>query len=349
MRNLYLLGAALLLATACKEEKKESPGMGQGGRPQGPSPTFNAIIAESYPINRSIEAPGTILPNETTDMQPEISGRVVSINFKEGSFVKAGTLLVKLFDADLQAQLRKLDVQLDIAEATAKRQKELLAINGTSQQDYDNAVLNVSNIKADMDLLKVRIAQTEVRAPFDGKLGLRNISLGAYVTPATIITNISQLNTIKVEFTVPEKYAPEMIPGKTVTIATADRNKMYAATVIASQNLISTDTRNLLLRAVVKNPDTYLTPGVFVQVKIGVGQNESAIMIPTQAVIPSTRDKRIIVLRDGKAVFQTINTGFRDSAKVEISGGIRPGDTIVTTGLLSIKEGMPVIVKISQP
>lgn len=314
---------------------------GPGGKPGGGGvPVFSGIIAEAFPINRNIEAPGTILANETTDMQPEISGRVVSINFKEGTYVKAGTLLIKLFDADLQAQLKKLAVQLTIAEATEKRQKELLAINGTSQQDFDNASLNVNNIKADMDLLKVRIAQTEVRAPFNGKLGLRNISLGAYVNPTTIITNISQMNVIKVEFTVPEKYAHEMLPNKILTLRTANQDKDYYATVVASQNLISAETRNLLVKAIVKNPDQKITPGTFVQVSVGLGYNANAIMVPTQAIIPSTRTKRVIILREGKAVFQDVKTDFRDASRIEVTEGISLGDTIITSGLLTIKEGM---------
>lgn len=329
--------------------KKEMVSGGNGGKASGPTPVFSAVIAESFPINRTVEAPGTILANENTDMQPEISGKVVSINFKEGSYVQAGTLLVKLFDGDLQAELKKLAVQLEVAEATAKRQKELLAINGTSQQDYDNAILNVSNIKADMDLLRVRIMQTEVRAPFNGKLGFRNISLGAYVTPATIITNIAQVNTVKVEFAVPEKYAQDMVSGKTVTLQTADKSKTYYANVLASQNLISSETRNLFVRAIVKNPDASITPGTFVQVSVAIGSKADAVMLPTEAVIPSTRTKKVIVMRDGKAIFQDINTGFRDSARVEIIGAINKGDTIVTSGLLSIKEGMAIGVKITKP
>lgn len=341
MRYLCLCTGAVLLLSACTEgEKKQGAGMGQGAKNQG-MPVFSAVIAQSFPINRNIEAPGTILANETTDIQPEISGRVVSINFKEGSNVKAGTLLVKLFDADLQAQLKKLAVQLTIAEATEKRQKELLAINGTSQQDYDNAVLNVSNIKADMDLLKVRIAQTEVRAPFTGRLGLRNISLGAYVNPTTVITNISQIDVIKVEFAVPEKYAHEMLPNKILTLHTADQTKVYYATVTAAQNLISAETRNLVVRAIVKDPDSRITPGTFVEVSIGLGYNANAIMLPTQAIIPTTRSKKVIVMKDGKAVFREVKTDFRDATRIEITEGISVGDTIITSGLLSIKDGMP--------
>lgn len=351
MRFYILIFATVVFAASCKEEPKKEmgPGGGAGGKQGGgPPPVFTGIIAEKFPINQNIEAPGTIMANETTDIQPEISGRVVSINFKEGTNVRTGALLVKLFDADLQAQLKKLDVQLSIAETTEKRQKELLAINGTSQQDYDNASLSVNNIKADIELLKVRITQTEVRAPFNGRLGLRNISLGAYVNPSTIITNISQLDIIKVEFTVPEKYAPEMLPNKILTLHTADQAKVYYATVIASQNNISAETRNLLVKAVVKNPDVRVSPGTFVEVSIGLGYNANAIMIPTQAIIPSTRTKKLIVMRGGKAVFQEIKTGFRDASRIEITEGIAIGDTIVTSGLLSIKEGMACKVTITK-
>jgi membrane fusion protein (multidrug efflux system) len=267
---------------------------------------------------------------------------VVSINFKEGTEVKSGSLLVKLFDGDLQAQLKKLAAQLIMAEATEKRQKELLDINGTSQQDYDNALLNVNNIKADMELLRVRIAQTEVRAPFSGRLGLRNISLGAYVTPSTVITNISQVDVVKVEFSVPEKYAHEMMLNKISTLHTAaDPSKVYYATVVASENNISSETRNLLVRAIVKAPDSKLRPGAFVEVTVGLGYNANAIMVPTQAIIPASRSKRIIVLQNGKAVFRDVKTDYRDATRIEVTEGISVGDTIITSGLLSIKDGMP--------
>jgi membrane fusion protein (multidrug efflux system) len=349
-RVFFLSMACLVLwASACKDKPKTAEGAPGGGKPATTPSVYDAIVAQTTPVNRSVEAPGTILASEATDIQPEIAGRVISINFTEGATVAAGTLLVKLFDADLQAQLRKLQVQLNIAEATEKRQKELLAINGTSQQDVDNAILNVSNIKADIELLKVQISRTEIKAPFYGRVGLRNISLGAYVTPATIITNIAQVNALKVEFAVPEKYAPEMLPGKMVSLTLAAGGKVYNAKVLAAQNLINAETRNLMVRALVQNADKAISPGAFVQVGISVGNNASAIMVPTESVIPTTRNKRIIVVRQGTAVFQNVSTGYRDSARVEVYGGIASGDTIVVSGLLTIKEGMPVKVKVTNP
>ncbi len=344
LRSIVLLGCLSLLVLSCKEEKPKDAAAGK--KNAGPPPVFDAVVASTFPLNRTIESPGTVLPNESTELHPEVSGRVVAINFTEGAVVQQGVLLVKLFDGDLQAQLKKLEVQLDIANATTKRQSELLAINGTSQQDYDNAVLNASNIKADIDLLKVNIAKTQVRAPYTGRLGLRNISLGAYVSPATAITSITDDRVIKAEFNVPERYASEMTAGRIISLKTDGGQKDYTASIIASQNKIEQDTRNLAVRAVVKNADRQLTPGSFVTVKVVIGSNAPAIMIPTQAIIPTTRYKKVIVSNDGKASFVTVNTGFRDSARVEILDGLKLGDTVITSGLLTIKEGMPLKVKV---
>jgi membrane fusion protein (multidrug efflux system) len=167
LRQILFFSLFSLLFVACKE-KKDAP-VASGGRPAGPPPVFDAVVAESFAIDRNLEAPGTVLPNESTDIHPEVSGRVISINFKEGAFVQQGSLLIKLFDADLQAQLQKLQVQQQIAQTTAQRQKELLAINGTSQQDFDNASLLVSNTTADIELIKVAIDRTQIRAPFSGR------------------------------------------------------------------------------------------------------------------------------------------------------------------------------------
>ncbi len=335
--------ASLCLLAACKGD---APKEAAGAKKQGPTPGFDAIVAGEEMIDRRVNAPGTVLPNENTELHPEASGRVVAINFNEGSFVRKGTLLVKLFDGDLQAQLRKLEVQLKVAEATERRQKELLAINGTSQQDYDLAGLNVSNIKADMELLRVNIAKTELRAPFAGRLGLRSISLGAYVTPATIVTSIAEVSRVKIEFAVPEKYAADMLPGKQVSLLATATGRRYNAAVVAAENSITAASRNLMVRAAVSNKDASLTPGAFVEVTMEMGNKAPAIMIPSQALMPGTRNKNVIVANNGKAAFRIVTTGYRDSARIEITSGLKAGDTVITTGLLTIKDGMPIKPKL---
>jgi membrane fusion protein, multidrug efflux system len=320
---------------ACKE-KKEAPTTAAKAPPKNIA--YDGVIVTSSPASRSIETPGTILPNEIADLHPEIAGRVTNIYFKEGGFVSRGALLVKLFDGDLQAQLRKLAVQLKIAELTSKRQKELLAVSGTSQQDVDNAYLQISNIKADMELLKVNISKTQIRAPFSGRIGLRQISQGAYITPATTITNIASTNVIKLQFPVPEQYVQDVPIGSTVAFTTTANANKYFATIMATENEITSDTRNLLIKAIVKNADAQIKAGGFANVTINVGKNSAALMVPTQSIIPQTRGKRVIVVRNGIALFQNVETGYRDSAQVEILTGLMTGDTVLTSGLLVVKN-----------
>lgn len=314
-----------------------------------PAATYNAVIVKKFPVNRVIQAPGTILPNEMAELHPEVSNRITGIYFQEGNFVRKGTLLVKLYDADLRAQLQKLQVQLRLARSSQQRQNELLAISGTSKQEAENAELQVSNINADIALTQVELSRTSIRAPFDGRMGLRLFSTGAYVTPANVITTIAAVSQIKIEFDVPESYASEMEPGKSISFLVDGSNTQYFASIMASDNSINMNTRNLRVRAIVKNPDNYIKPGAFANVKLNIGNNTPALMVPTQAVIPQTRGKQVIVLRRGMTIFQNVETGYRDSANVEIKTGLQDGDTILTSGLLVVKPQQKVKVRVITP
>lgn len=345
MKLHYIILGCLALTVACKS--KEAPGVTSNEKSSAPKgPSFEAIVASNAALTNNIEVPGTVMAGETTNIQSEISGKVVAINFREGSTVTKGAVLIKLFDEDLQAQLKKLEVQLKIGRETEKRQQELLEINGTSRQEFDNAALNTANILADIELLKVNISRTAIRAPFSGKIGLRNISLGAYITPATIITNLSEVNALKVEFSVPEKYTGLVAVGNSLDLTLNGNPKQYKARIFAIQNSISIDSRNLVARAQISNADQQIVPGAFANVQLALSKAQEVIMIPTQAVIPTTRHKQVIVLEGGKAVFKNINTGVRDSARVEVTDGLRTGDTVVTSGLLSIKAGQDLKVKV---
>lgn len=270
---------------------------------------------------------------------PEVAGRVVIINLPEGKFIKEGSLLVKLFDGDLKASLKKSTAQLELAEQTEKRQAELLKVNGISQSDYDQAVLQVHSYNADIELLKVQIRKTEVYAPFDGVIGLRNISIGAQVTPSTPLATIRAVQKLKLDFSVPEKYSDAIKQGLKVKFSVEGDNAMHDATVMATEEGIDVATRNLKARAVVKNKDAALKPGAFANVELELGENKNALMVPTQAVIPQERTKQLIVAKNGKAKFVTITTGVRQASTVEVLDGIAPGDTVVTTGLLFLKPG----------
>src|SRR6476620_747929 len=244
---------ALSVLFSCKEKKKDSPASAPtGGMQRGGPIQAEAFIVRTKSLSEELEVPGSLLPFETTEIRPEISGRIVELNIPEGRSVSKGTVLARLFDGDLQAQLKKLEVQLSISEKTSERQKELLSINGISQQEFDLSELQVNNLRADIQLVKVDIERTRIRAPFDGQVGLKNISLGAYVTPSNVLTTISQVNTLKLEFTVPEKYSEEMKTGKQVNFRISGNDKIFTASVIATESSIEANTRSLKVRAIVK-------------------------------------------------------------------------------------------------
>ncbi|MCG7858185.1 efflux RND transporter periplasmic adaptor subunit [Flavihumibacter sediminis] len=346
---LILFGIISMASCKSKDEKK-IPAPVAGGPQRAAQPTrVEAYIVKASSVSEKIEVPGNILPYEATELRPEVSGRITQLNIREGQNVGKGSLLVKLYDGDLQAQLQKLKVQLDIYEKTAERLEALLKIDGISKQEYDLSILQVSNVKADIELIRTSIAKTEIRAPFSGRLGLRSVSMGAYITPATLITTIRQENQLKLEFTVPEKYSSKISAGKNVAFTMEGLNKNILARVIATEEAVTEDTRSLRIRAVILGKDPKLIPGAFAKVLLDFGEDKSALMVPSQAVIPQARFKKVIVYRGGNASFETVTTGVRDSTSVQITSGLNVGDTIITTGLLSIKpEGKLEIIKMNQ-
>jgi len=296
------------------------------------------IVKPSLLINE-ISVTGSLLAFEEVTLQNEVAGRVVKLNLPEGKFVRKGTLLVKLFDDDLQATLKKQQSQLAIQEQIYKRQSELLKVSGISQNDYDQTILQVNSIKADIEVQKTLIRKTEVLAPFDGVIGLRKISVGAIVTPATLLSTIRSENKIKLDFSVPEKYGSVVTSGMKVKFTMYNDDSQFEANVIATEEGIDATTRNLKVRAIVNGKSKLLIPGAFANVQLRLSENTNALLIPTQAIIPKEQTKSIIVAQHGKAHFITVLTGIRNASNIEITKGIQPGDTIITSGLLFLKEG----------
>lgn len=323
----------IILLFSCTE-KKQAPQA--GGRSTGPL-RVDGFIVEQQTVSEKVEVPGTLLPAEETQIRAEVSGRITTLNLDEGKVVQKGALLVKLFDEDLQAQLRKLQVQLEIAQKTEERQKELLAINGISQQDYDLSNLQVENLKADIQTTRIAISKTEIRAPYTGKVGLRNVSPGAFLSPTDIIATIRQVESLKLEFSIPEKYAREVSNGSRISFVVDGGTEMHNATVIATESGIDQATRTLRVRARVVEKHRELVPGVFARVSLQLGKDSKALLVPTQSVIPQARGKKIILARGDSAVFVDVTTGVRDSVFVQILTGVKQGDTVVTTGLMAIR------------
>lgn len=329
--SFLLVGLSLL---SCDSKKEQSA----PGRPRVSGPmSVDAFVIKQTSISESVEVPGSLRPFEETDIRAEVGGRIVQMNVREGTLVEKGTLLVKLFDEDLKAQLRKLRVQLQIKQKTEERNRELLKISGISQQDYDLSTLEVENLRADIETTQIAISKTEIRAPYRGVVGLRNISLGSYISPSDIVTTIRQVDKLKLEFSVPEKYAKDIGKGYAVKFRVDGGEYQHTATVIATENNVDQNTRTLQVRALVAGNNRELVPGVFAKVNLQLGKNDSALLVPTQAVIPNIRNKQVVLLRGDSALFAVVETGMRDSAYVEIIHGVSVGDTVITSGLMAIR------------
>lgn len=314
---------------------------------QGRQPPLRVDITIAVPqkITQSIEVPGTLTASETTEIHPEVSGRLTMLNVREGAYVSRGSVIAKLYDTDLQAQLKKLQAQLNIANQTASRLSQLLNIQGISRQDYDMAVLNANNIRADIEIVKTNIGRTIVRAPFSGKLGLKEVSVGAYVTPQTIITTIRKTNDLRLDFTIPEKYISEAKPGTTVFFTVAGSDVRHAAKIMATESGITENSRSLNIRSKVLGNDPALVPGAFANVLLDFAPDYTALMVPTQAIIPQARGKKLVVYKNGIATFTDVTTGVRDSSNIQILSGINAGDTIVISGLMSVKPNAKIMIK----
>jgi membrane fusion protein (multidrug efflux system) len=330
--SLYTILFCLTFA-ACKE-KKEKP---KGGDDKKDKPTMvDVMVAASQPVTNVIEANGTIIPGESTELRPEVSGRLTYLNVPEGKSVAQGTVMARINSADLEAQVARSKLQLEMAVKAQERLRQLLEVNGINQSDYDVALTNVNNLKGDIAYTQTLIDKTIIRAPFTGTVGLRQVSPGAYVTPTTILATMQQLGKMKIDFTLPEENSDLIRIGSVVKVKLEGRDTtMRRATVIALEPQANRLTRNLMVRALLD--DSRVNPGAFAKVIVSSGNNKKAIMIPTNAIIPDDRNNQVILVKGGKASFVNVQTGIRTANSVEITQGISEGDSVVVTGVLFAK------------
>ena len=311
-----------------------------GGRAGAPvAATVEGVIARRVTLENEALSAGTLLANEEAEIKPEITGRIVSIAFNEGQFVQQGQLLVKFFDSDLKAQLARARAQFSTLEKTLEREKALLALQGTSQQELDVLEGQFAAARADIDVVQANIAKTEIRAPFSGKTGLRTVSVGAVVSPTQVITTIQQTSSLKMDFSLPEKYSSDILLGSAVKFTIEGVSETLTAKVYAIDSKIDPSTRTLRIRAKFDNAGGKIVPGAFARVVVPL-QSKTGIMIPTQAIVPQARGKSVIVAENGKAVTRFVETGVRTADQVEIVSGVAEGDTIVTKGVMFVKPQM---------
>ena len=295
-------------------------------------------------MSELIYSTGTLKPDEEVDLSFETSGKIVKINFTEGTRVKKGDLLAKINDLPLQAQLDKLEVQLKMAEAKEFRQKSLLDRDAISQESYDQIQTDVQSIKADINLIKARISETELRAPFDGTIGLRNLSEGSYTTSSTKIAKLVKISPIKIEFSIPEKYSSEIKIGYPVKFTIDGNEKTFDAAVYAVDPKIDVETRVIVLRALYPNRDEELKSGKYAHINLLLSKIDNTIAIPSEALIPEMEGERVFIYKGGKAQSVKVNTGLRTESKIQITDGLNFGDTLITSGIMQLRQNLPIVL-----
>lgn len=284
---------------------------------------------------------GTILPNEEVEVRSEISGKIERIAFQEGRRVPKGELLVKINDAELQAQLLRAQYREALAEQQEQRQRQLFERKLASQEEFNIAVNEWNIAKAEVQLIKTQIAKTEIRAPFDGVIGLRFLSEGSYVTPATRITTLQDNRTVKIDFKVPEKYASAIVSGGKINFRVHESSRNFTGTIYARDTKIDQVSRTLHVLARSPNPEGVLLPGSFANVEVILEEKE-ALLIPAEALIPELKGHRVFVAQAGKAVSREVEIGIRTEERVEVTQGLTAGDTLITSAILQLRPGMAV-------
>ena len=327
-----------------KEAGKDKGGKGGPGGKGGKTAVVVTVVKETR-LDDMISSTGSILPNEEVEIHSEIAGRIIQLAIKEGDLVQKGTVLFKINDDDLQARLKKLSFNKKLAEDNEARQKVLLQKEAISQREYDIAVNSVNTIEADIEDLKVQISKCTVKAPFSGTIGFRYVSLGSYISPSTKIATLTSSNPVKIEFSIPAKYASAIRKGNNIEFTTENEEKSFNGKVYAIDPKIDPQTRTLQIRALSPNPNNKLVPGAFAKIDLILKTKGSAIMIPTESVIPEAKGSKVFVVVNGKSVPRPVVLGTRGEKSVEILSGINKGDTLITNGIIQVKPDGEVEIK----
>jgi len=306
-----------------------------------------ALFASGYVLvptnmNEMVYSTGSLLPDEEVDLAFETSGKVVGIYFDEGRKVKKGELLAKINDKPLQAQLLKLQAQRKLVEEREYRQRQLLDRDAISRESYDQVATELQSTEADIMLIEARIAETELRAPFDGVVGLRMISEGAFATTQTKIIRLVKTRPLKIEFSIPERYSGEVEPGFPITFVVDGYTEPFYAKVYAIDPKVDINTRTILVRALYPNTNEELKPGRFASIRARLSEIENAVSIPTEALIAEMAGEKVFIFKNGKAKSVRVETGLRTESNIQIREGLNFGDTLLTTAILQLREDLPV-------
>jgi membrane fusion protein, multidrug efflux system len=302
------------------------------------------VIKESK-LDNKLVVTGSILPNESLELKSESSGKITSISFQEGKSVTKGSLLLEINNDDIKAQLQKQKYNKKLNQDNEFRQNKLLEKDAISQEEYDNALNRLNTTVADIKILEAQLEKTRIKAPFDGVIGLRYVSLGAYISPSTIVATLYNISPAKVEFAIPARYSAQVKPGEKIFCRVENDLTVYEGIVYAVEPRIDPETRTLKIRAQADNKSGSLLPGQFVRVELILKSQANALLVPTEAVIPDQGGKKVFIVSAGKAKEAKIETGIRTENSLEVLSGLKAGDTLITTGILQLRQGLEVEIQ----
>ena len=309
----------------------------------------DVVVMQYSSVTDRIFSSGTVEANERIDLRAEVTGIVEAIYLTEGSRVQEGDLLLKINDSELQAQKSRAEYRYNLAAQQEERQRRLLEKGGVSQEDYDATLNQVNVFRSEMQLIDAQLEKTEIRAPFSGRIGLKYVSKGQFIGPDQPIASLQELDRVKIDFSVPERYAGRVQTGDLMRFEVQGIDSTFVGEVYAIEPRINTDTRTLSLRAISDNPEFLLYPGAFANIELVLEEIEEALMVPTISLIPGLNSQKVYVAVDGMVEERIVKTGIRTSEKVQILEGLNPGDQVLTTGLLQARPGLAIRVVSHQP
>lgn len=344
--TVVILGIIAMIIYRIMENKKTNS---QGNEKKAPTiMTVQGDVLKPRKFDDNLSLSGTLEANEEINIRSEVSGVVESINFEEGSKVSKGQVLFRVNDIELRAQLSKAKTAQELASENQRRAKLLLEKQAISQEEYDISNADFESARAESELIAAQLYKTTVKAPFSGTIGLRSISEGTFVTPETPIAKLVNTSQIKITFSVPEKYVSQVKVGNSLTFTTSDSKEVHTATIYAMEPQVDIATRTLKIRAIADNKEGKLYPGTFANVTLPLETVNEALLVPTQALIPIQNGKVIFVSKNGKAQEVEVETGTRTDSLVRVLSGIKAGDTILTSGVMSLKNGTAVKVNLNK-
>ena len=308
--------------------------------------TVSGTVVHLQTFDNNLALSGSIEANEQVEIRSEVSGIVKNIYFQEGSNVSKGQVLFKVNDIELKAQLAQAKTKESLASENERRAKLLLQKEAISQEEYDVARADYQSAKAQSQLIQAQIEKTSVRAPFSGKIGLRSISPGTYVTPTLLVAKLVNSGQLKITFSIPEKYASQVKKNSTITFKVTGSNQSYSAKIYAIEPEVEIATRTLKVRALADNKNGKLLPGTFADVQLPLDIIKDAVVIPTEAIIPVQDGKKVFIANKGMAKEVMVETATRTDASILVLSGLKVGDTVLTSGVMSLKDEAPIVVKI---